>query len=217
MFARYTGEMVAGEFAIFRNQLDDYVFPSSRGLADFGAEGGRPRFQYTNEDAVFKGAEGDIEISVSRRLVFSATASYVRAEFTSMRDAIPVFSETDTTFVPASNFPPLIPPLNGQVGLRYERRRYFAAADVRWAARQDRVPPPAPGAEEPNPFDQPTTGYHLLHAVAGLRWNAWGKLHTLTLQATNLLDAEWRDHLSRIKAVAPQPGRNVELLYRLEF
>ena len=199
--------MVAGEFAIFRNQLDDYVFPSSRGLADFGAEGGRPRFQYTNEDAVFKGAEGDIEISVSRRLVFSATASYVRAEFTSMRDAIPVFSETDTTFVPASKFPPLIPPLNGQVGLRYERRRYFAAADVRWAARQDRV----------GDFEEPTAGYAVANTSVGVRIDNNGRFHTITLRVDNALDTEYRNHLSRVKEFMPEPGRNLSLLYRVTF
>jgi iron complex outermembrane recepter protein len=42
-------------------------------------------------------------------------------------------------------------------------------------------------------------------------------MHTLTLQVENLTDAVWRDHLSRIKEVAPQPGRNVQLLYRVNF
>ncbi len=32
-----------------------------------------------------------------------------------------------------------------------------------------------------------------------------------------LLDAEWRDHLWRAKQVAPQPGRNVKLLYRVTY
>ena len=42
-------------------------------------------------------------------------------------------------------------------------------------------------------------------------------MHTLTLRVSNILDSEWRDHLSRVKAVAPQPGRNIQLLYRVDF
>jgi iron complex outermembrane recepter protein len=52
----------------------------------------------------------------------------------------------------------------------------------------------------------------------GIRWTAWGgRLHTLTLRVDNLLDTAWRDHLSVVKEVAPQPGRNVQLLYRVSF
>ena len=56
-----------------------------------------------------------------------------------------------------------------------------------------------------------------MNADAGLRWGWWGRLHTLTLGVRNLTDREWREHLSRIKDVAPQPGRNVQLLYRVSF
>jgi iron complex outermembrane recepter protein len=54
-------------------------------------------------------------------------------------------------------------------------------------------------------------------AGAGYRWAEGDRIHTVTLSINNVLDTEWRDHLSRIKDVAPQPGRNVQLLYRLNF
>ena len=63
----------------------------------------------------------------------------------------------------------------------------------------------------------PTAGYSLVNASAGMRWTAWHRMHTLTLNVNNVLDTAWRDHLSRIKEVAPQPGRNIQLLYRVEF
>ena len=206
-FARYTGESLAGEVAVFRNRLDDYVFPSSRGRAEVGSGSDRPRFQYTNQDAVFTGAEGDLELSLSRRMVLSATASYVRAEFTDMRDSIPVFGENDTTFIAASKYPPLIPPLNGQVGLRYERRRYFAAADVRWAARQERL----------GDFEEPTEQYAVANTSVGVRIDHQGRFHTITLRVDNVLNTEYRNHLSRVKAFMPEPGRNLSLLYRVTF
>src|SRR5690606_31819071 len=74
-FLRLSGERVRGEFAVFRNQLDDYIFPSSRGRAELDSLGGRPRFQYTNQDARFVGAEGDLEIALTSALVLSGSAS----------------------------------------------------------------------------------------------------------------------------------------------
>jgi iron complex outermembrane receptor protein len=33
----------------------------------------------------------------------------------------------------------------------------------------------------------------------------------------NLLDHEYRDHLSRVKDIMPEPGRDISLTYRLTF
>ena len=109
--------------------------------------------------------------------------------------------------MPASRFPPFIPPLNGNVGARYENPRFFAGAGVRWAARQARV----------GDFETVTEGHVVGHLSAGVRILRGARFHTLTLAVENLTDAEYRDHLSRIKEIMPQPGRNVSLMYRLSF
>jgi iron complex outermembrane receptor protein len=206
-FVRITSERVQGEIAAFRNQLNDYIFPSSRGRAEIGTQGGRPRFQYTNEDAVFTGAEGDLSVGLTDRLAAELTASYVRARFTSDRAPIPIIEGNDTSFVDASEFPPLIPSLNGRVALRYEGPRFFASAGVRWAAEQDRL----------GDFESPTDGYATGNLSAGIRLVRGTRLHTVTLVFDNITDVEYRDHLSRIKDIMPQPGRNVTLMYRLAF
>jgi iron complex outermembrane receptor protein len=206
-FVRITSERVQGELAAFRNQLNDYVFPSSRGRAETGTQGGRPRFQYTNEDAVFTGAEGDLSIGLTDRLAAELTASWVRARFTSDRAPIPIIEGSDTSFVEASGFPPLIPPLNGRVTLRYEGPRFFLAAGARLAAEQDRL----------GDFETPTDGHVTGNLSGGVRLVRGTRLHTVTLVFDNITDVEYRDHLSRIKDIMPQPGRNVMLMYRLAF
>ena len=206
-FLRLSGERVRGELAVFRNQLDDYIFPSSRGRAELDTLGGRPRFQYTNQDARFIGAEGDVEIALTSALVLSGSASYVRARFTSPRDPIPVFSGADTTFVAASQNPPFIPPLHGRAGLRYERPGFFAGADVRWAASQKRL----------GDFEQPTDGYAVADVSAGVRLVRGEQLHTVTVRVENVADTEYRDHLSRVKDIMPEPGRNLSVVYRMTF
>jgi iron complex outermembrane receptor protein len=206
-FVRVGAEGLRAELAAFRNQLGNYIFPSSRGRAELGTQGLRPRFQYTNEDAVFTGAEGDVEWSPIRNVVVQATASYVRARCTSARAPIPIIDGLDTTFVAASEYPPLIPPLNGNVGVRWEEPRFFAGAGVHWAARQERL----------GDFETATDSYGVTRLDGGIRILRGERLHTLTLAVENLTDAEYRDHLSRIKDIMPQPGRSVSLLYRLSF
>jgi iron complex outermembrane receptor protein len=206
-FVRVTGSSVRAEIAAFRNQLNDYIFPSSRGRAELGTQGLRPRFQYTNEDAVFTGAEADVELNPLGNLVLEATASYVRARFTSARAPIPVIHGVDTTFVDASEHPPLIPPLNGNLGVRWEEQRFFGGVSLRWAASQERL----------GDFETRTDGYAVARLDGGVRLLRGDRLHTLTLSVENLANAEYREHLSRIKDIMPQPGRSVSLVYRLSF
>ena len=208
LFVRVSRERVQAELAAFRNQLDNYVFPSSRGRAELGPQG-TPRFQYTNEDVVLSGTEGRVELGITSDLIFDATASYVRGRFTNDRAPIPIISNggADTTFVPASVHPPLLPPLRGRAALRYDRPRYFAEGAVRVSGRQERT----------GDFEDPTAGYALADLSLGWRLLAGASVHAITLRIDNLLDKEHRDHLSRTKAVMPEPGRSVGLLYRLSF
>jgi iron complex outermembrane receptor protein len=209
-FARVTRERLRFELAAFRNWLADYIASSSRGQAIQSGQGA-PLFQFTNEDAVFTGGEAAVEVGVTSRWAAEGTVSYVEARFTNDRAPIPVFTLTptgiDTTFQPASRYPALIPPLNGRVELRYERPRAFGGGGVRFAARQSRT----------GDFEEPTGGYAIAHVTTGYRFLTRSQLHTLTLGVDNLFDTEYRNHLSRAKAIMPEPGRNVRLLYRLTF
>jgi iron complex outermembrane receptor protein len=207
VFARITHDRMNGEIAAFRNQLSDYIFPSSRGRAELGAQGGRPRFQYTNEDARFTGIEGEFDFSVSNAVVVEATGSVVQAEFTSERAPIPILTPTDTMFVPASKYPPLIPPPQARLGARYEQPGHFAGFGVKLVAEQDRL----------GDFETRSPAYALLDVSVGVRLVRGDRLHTLTLRIDNALDTRYRDHLSRIKDLMPGPGRGFSLLYRLAF
>ena len=78
---------------------------------------------------------------------------------------------------------------------------------ARLAARQDRT----------GDFEAPTSGYGVGFATVGYRFLHRDQFHTLTLRIDNLFDTEYREHLSRIKEIMPEPGRNLSLLYRLAF
>ena len=207
VFVRLTKEHIRGEIAAFYNQLSNYISPSSRGRIDQGPQEGRPRLQHTNADARFVGAEGDIEWNLADEWIIDATVSYVEAEFTSPRDSIPLFENGDTIFIAPSQYPPLIPPLNGRAGLRYDRPSHFVATEVRWAADQDRT----------GDYETPTDSYAVANVSAGVRFTHGGRLHAITLRVDNVLDETYREHLSRIKEIMPEPGRSVSALYRMTF
>jgi len=209
-FLRVNGARVRAEIAAFRNQLDDFITSSSRGRAILSAQG-QPLFQFTNEDAVYSGVEGEVEWNLTRTVAVDVTMSHVQAAFTNARASIPVFEYTaaglDTTYVPASRYPSLVPPTNGRIELHHDGPRLHGSVGGRFAAQQDRT----------GDFETPTAGYGVAFATVGYRFLRRGAFHTLTLRVDNLLDAEYREHLSRLKSIVPEPGRNLSLLYRLSF
>lgn len=205
-FVRITSPTLDGEIAAFWNVLDGYIFPSSRGRADPGPQG-QPRFQYTNEDARFTGFEAELTWRPAASLVLDASLSTVAARFTGARDSIPIVVPPDTTYIAASRHPPLIPPVLGQFGARFERSGFTAGAGVRFAGDQDRV----------GDFETPTAGYAVGHLLVSHRWFRAGRLHQITARVDNIGNRSYKNHLSRVKDLLPEPGRSVTLLYRLSF
>ena len=72
-----------------------------------------------------------------------------------------------------------------------------------------------PGGERLGDFEEPTAAYAVLNLDAGIQLMVGGRLHSITARVDNVFDTEYRNHLSRIKDLMPQPGRNFALLYRV--
>jgi iron complex outermembrane recepter protein len=202
LFLRITRPRLHAEASLFHNAIRNYIYHAPTAQLD-------PRFfrfpvfEATASDATFRGAEASVQWEAVRRLVLEGTVAAVRATRGETGDPLPA-----------------IPPLNGTLGARYETESFFLSAGWEAAGAQNRVPRPVPstiGGAEPILLERPTAGYNLLNGGGGVRRMIGGRLHTVSVQIDNLGDSVWRDHLSRIKEVAPQPGRNVQLLYRVRF
>jgi len=196
LFLRAALPRLHGEVSVFRNRVSDFIYHAPVVDPITGQPVLDPRlrrfpvYRAEQDHSTLVGAEGKLQWEFVPRLVLEGGAGYVRGTRTG--DGTPL---------------PFMPPLNGTAALRYDAPGYFVGAGWEGAGAQDRL----------GEFEFRTPGYGLWNATAGLRWSAAGRLHSVTLQARNLTDEVWRDHLSRVKAVAPQPGRNVQLLYRLNF
>lgn len=189
----------------FVNLVDNYVIytPTLETIRVF-REGVRPRdtpvFEALAVDALFAGAEGRVHWWIGAGFSLHATLSYVWAERRGDSDPLP-----------------FIPPLGGRVTFRYERSGFFGTLGLIAAFRQSRVPGPVDaGGVLENP-QEPTAGYVLAAASAGWSGDRGPMNHTVTLRAFNFTNTVWRDHLSRIKDVAPQMGLNVVLTYRFLY
>lgn len=202
LFLRATRSRYDFEVAAYANRVSNFIYYRPTGELDDRLRR-FPVFQAESDDALFVGFEARAQVEVTRGLLLDGRAAYVRATRLGESDPLPA-----------------IPPLTGGLDVRYETRSYFASVGVEAAARQERVPgriesPVTPG-EMIYP-ERPTAAYGLLNASAGYRFDFGGMLHSVTLQGRNLTNEVWRDHLSRIKDVAPQPGRSIQLTYRVQF
>lgn len=205
VFLRVNRPRLSLELAGYLNRVDNYIYYRPTGetvLVDREGDFGRvtPVYEARGDDADFLGGEGRVQWEALGGFVVDATASYTRATRRTERDPLPA-----------------IPPLNGTLDLRYEWNDIFGSVGLKAAAEQNRVPDPVARGDERVRPEEPTDGHGLLHASLGWRHVGSRLLHTVTLTGNNLTDAVWRDHLSRIKDVAPQPGRNVRLTYRVQF
>lgn len=201
LFVRWNREGVSAEATVFRNAIRNFIHYRPTGEIDrrfFRF----PIFEATAEDALFVGADGRIQWELRPQLVLDGTLSYVRAEYRDRGEPLPA-----------------IPALNGRLQARYDTERFWVGLEWEGATAQRRVPDPVPdpaGGPDLVP-ETPTPGYGLVGLGAGIRWFQGEWRHSISLRGDNVLDRSWRDHLSRAKEVAPEPGRNVQLLYRINF
>ncbi|MFW5973046.1 MAG: TonB-dependent receptor [Bacteroidota bacterium] len=200
LFVRTSHRRLQLEAGAFVNRISNFIYYRPTGELD-PRHRRYPVYQASTDNAVFVGADGRVQWQFAPNLVLDATANFVRG--TRLKDDDPL---------------PAIPPLNGHLTMRYETREFFATAGVSAAASQNRVPRPqnSGGGEVVRP-ERPTDGHGMLHAAVGYRFDHGGTYHSVSLRADNLTDTVWHDHLSRIKDVAPQPGRNIQLTYRVHF
>lgn len=143
-----------------------------------------PVYRYAQADARLVGGEASLEVAAGNAVALSARADYVRGE--RRTDGQPL---------------PQIPPLRVKLGAEWHRGTGGAGLDVDLVARQTRL----------SPFDQGTAGYGLLDLFGSLAPRLGAQAFRVELQVRNVLNTRYRDFLSRYKAFALNPGRNIVL------
>lgn len=181
---------VTGELSFFLNRFSDFIFERRTGEIEDGLD----VFRYTQDDARFTGAEAHVDVELlhdePHHVALELIGDYVRAELVDEDEPLP-----------------RIPPVRLGVGIHYQGDALWGRVETRRVTEQDRVAP----------LEEPTEGYTFLNATLGYRFFSGGLVHDLILRGSNLTDAEARNHVSFLKDVAPLPGRDLSLAYRLSF
>ena len=66
-------------------------------------------------------------------------------------------------------------------------------------------------------FEYPTDGYKLLNYNCSYTFSKNENIHQIIFQITNILDETYYNHLSKIKMIMPEPGRGINLRYKVNF
>lgn len=211
---RWRGPRASGEIGYFRNSITDYIFRSPLNPAQLRARRAEfirrfprdetasriqenltgpepfPVIEYVPADSILQGIEAHTDIAVVPALVVELGADYVRGRLKDSGDPLP-----------------RIPPFRFLGGVRYQYNAFQVGGSVTAAAKQDRVF----GIEEP------TDGYQLLKLFASYSFPTGGAVSTITARVDNVTDELYRNHLSFIKDLTPEIGRNFKLVYNLTF
>jgi iron complex outermembrane receptor protein len=217
---RWRTPHASGEVTYFRNSISDYIFRRLIEHEEFEARrdefvalfGGREPaghaehegeeseeehqgeeiafVEFVGADAVLQGIEGHADFQITSQVSAELGLDLVRGSLKGAEDSLP-----------------RIPPVKFRGGLRYQRNALQVGGQLIAAAKQDRVS----GAETP------TDGYTLLRLYGSYSFATGGAVSTITLRLDNATNELYRNHLSLIKDVVPEMGRNFKVVYGVRF
>ncbi len=192
LFAEYSSDKFKLNLTLFQNHIHGYLIPTNTGEKEWGsgAAGWLWIYQYTGRDVVMNGAEMHIETEILPRFNVQIDMSYVNGTLEAVGEPLE-----------------RIPPLNGKFGFNYTLAPFQFHLTSRYSASQTRL----------GEFEEPTDGYIIHDAGFYLNFMWWQLENLFVFEVENILDTTYHDHLSRIKSVMPEPGRNVKFLYKLNF
>jgi len=213
---RRTAGRVTGFVSGFYTSYDGFIDFNPTGQFEEGLQ----VFNYTPKNATFYGGEGRVDfhllpLELTRPSEVSDAKSVknviMGGQETTQKNPNDLYLRLQADYVHAEDSSgeplPRITPFRYGISLNYESEHWLASIEGWRVDAQNRV------AE----FETTTPGYTFFNVSAGYKFQ-WGRTYNYVFaRATNLLDAEGRDHLSFLKEVLPLPGRGVVVGLRTTF
>lgn len=192
IFTEYSNSRMHLKLALYQNYINGYLIPTNTGTKEWGSgiAGWLWIYQYTGMDVEMKGVEIQYDVNLFSYLNLHMDLSQV----------IGVFKDTG---LPIER----IPPLNGKIVLNYNIAPFDFHFTTQFSAKQTKL----------GEFEEPTDGYILHNAGFYMTFPSWQLHNLLIFEVENLLNTTYYDHLSRVKSIIPESGRNVKLLYKLNY
>lgn len=188
LFIFYKDKNKYAMLSAFYNYIYDYIIARNTGRINVATL--LPVYQTTGVNAVLAGIEAQFELKLSKKFNFNSSISFT-------------YGEIKNTSSPL----PQVPPMKGESEIIYNMGKLSVGINSEYAAGQLRL----------DDFEQSTPGYFILGAFGQYTMLTGKATHIISLTAENLTNRIYRNHLSRIKSILPEPGINFRVTYKLSI
>ena len=187
---RHSTKRIRAEASVYHYNLRNFVFlaPVDED-GEIDIEDGLSVAEYLQGNSRYVGTELGADIGVHPNLDINLGLDYVRAE---LKDGPPL---------------PRIPPLRGRFGLDAHYKGLSVRPEIIMVKDQNRV----------FPAETRTAGYAVFNLLGSYTIARPHYAHIFSVNAFNLGDKLYRNHLSFIKELAPEIGRGVRFSYTVRF
>ena len=183
------GEIINWRAAVHSTWFLNYLAPRATGDTNWSQI--LPIYQVSGDDALLMGASASVETVTETGFYAQAGASYVCGFYQNEN-----WSDM-----------PQIPPFKFHGEIAYLWTHVRAGINTEFALAQNRL----------DRYEQRTPGYITFGALLEFHWSFTLAHYSIVLRGDNLFNADVRNHLSRLKSVMPEKGRNVSILAKAEF
>jgi len=178
---------------VYHYRINNFVYFAPQdedGDGEIDIEDGLPVARYEQANASYFGAELGADATFNKYLGGFLSLDYVRAKLVDL--------DTDL---------PRIPPARARVGLDFRLQGLSVRPEAIFAGRQDKV----------FPLETRTAGYGIVNVAGSYTIGREHYAQIFTVNAYNLTDKLYRNHLSFIKDFAPEIGRGIRFGYTIRF
>ncbi len=190
---RHSTRRARYDVSVYYYNIKDFVFLApvdEDGDGEIDFEDGLPVAEFLQGDSRFVGADLSGSFDLNQYFAINLGLDVVNAQL----------KEGDTPL-------PRIPPVRGRVGLEARYKGFSFRPEAMFIKDQDRV----------FPTETRTAGYALFNIISSYTIAQPHYLHVFSVNAFNLGDRLYRNHLSFIKDLAPEIGRGVRFSYTVRF
>lgn len=183
------GEIVNWRAAVHSTWFLNHLAPRATGDTNWSQI--LPIYQVSGDDAILMGGSASIELPAEQGFYAQAGGSYVCGFYQNEN-----WSDM-----------PQIPPFKFHGEVAYIWQHVRVGINTEFALAQNRL----------DRYEQRTPGYITFGALLEFHWSLALAHYSIILRSENLFNADVRNHLSRLKSVMPEKGRNLSLLAKAEF
>lgn len=186
LFVYHKFDNVIFNINLFYNDLSSYIIPRNTGQINYQTF--LPIYSTYGVGAVFKGAEVQFDWKLFKYFGLNLNLSY-----------------TDGRFKGSGAPLPQIPPLKVQLELKYSTDKYNFGIITEFADAQNKV----------DVFEEPTAGYIVNNLFLQYTLITGELIHNFSFNVDNIFNVTYYNHLSRIKSILPEAGRNLRISYKM--